>query len=71
MKTGDLTREVIRRRFEPNGGSPMSIDATKKQPTTVTNEPQELEQQIRLRAYELYEARGQEGLSDHLKSGHT
>ena len=38
----------------------MSIDATKKQPTTVTSELQELEleHQIRLRAYELYEARG-------------
>ncbi len=38
----------------------MSIDATKKQPTTVTSEPQELEleHQIQLRAYELYEARG-------------
>jgi hypothetical protein len=38
----------------------MSIDATKKQPTTVTNEPQELDlqHQIRLLAYELYEARG-------------
>jgi hypothetical protein len=40
----------------------MSIDATKKQPTTATSEPQELEleHQIRLRAYELYEARGRE-----------
>ncbi len=38
----------------------MSIDATKKQPTSVTSEPQELEleHQIQLRAYELYEARG-------------
>ena len=38
----------------------MSPDATKKQPTTVTSELQELElkYQIRLRAYELYEARG-------------
>ena len=38
----------------------MSIDATKKQPTTATSELQELEleHQIRLRAYELYEARG-------------
>jgi len=39
----------------------MSIDATKKPPTTVTDEPQELEHQIRHRAYELYEARGREG----------
>ena len=40
----------------------MSIDATKKQPTTVTSEPHELEleHQIRLRAYELYEERGRE-----------
>jgi len=38
----------------------MSINATKKQPTTVTSELQELEHeyQIRLRACELYEARG-------------
>jgi Protein of unknown function (DUF2934) len=38
----------------------MSNDLKKKQPTTVTSEPQELEleHQIRLRAYELYEARG-------------
>jgi hypothetical protein len=40
----------------------MSTDATKKPPTTVTNEPQELElvHQIRLSAYELYEKRGRE-----------
>jgi Protein of unknown function (DUF2934) len=38
----------------------MSIDATKKPPTKVISEPQELESQIRLRAYELYEARGNE-----------
>ena len=40
----------------------MSPDATKKQPATVTGDPQdiELEEQIRERAYELYEARGQE-----------
>jgi hypothetical protein len=40
----------------------MSIDATKKRSATVTSEPQELEleHQIRLRAYELYEARGRE-----------
>ena len=40
----------------------MNIDATKKRPATVTSEPQELEleHQIRLRAYELYEARGRE-----------
>jgi hypothetical protein len=39
----------------------MQKDATTKQPTTATNEPQELEHQISLRAYELYEARGREG----------
>jgi hypothetical protein len=40
----------------------MSPDATKKQPTTGISELQEfeLEYQIRLRAYELYETRGQE-----------
>jgi hypothetical protein len=41
----------------------MTIDATKKQPATGISELQEfeLEHQIRLRAYELYEARGREG----------
>jgi hypothetical protein len=40
----------------------MSPDATKKRPATVTSDPQELEleHQICLRAYELYEARGRE-----------
>ena len=39
----------------------MSIDATKKPPATVRNEPEEdFEEQIRLRAYELYKARGRE-----------
>jgi hypothetical protein len=38
----------------------MSIDATKKQPTSVTSDQQQLGDQIRLRAYELYEARGRE-----------
>jgi Protein of unknown function (DUF2934) len=40
----------------------MTIDATKKQPTTGMSELQKfgLEYQIRLRAYELYEARGRE-----------
>jgi hypothetical protein len=37
----------------------MSIDATKKPRTTVTElQELELEHQIRLRAYEVYEARG-------------
>jgi Protein of unknown function (DUF2934) len=40
----------------------MRPDATKKQPTTEISELQEfeLEDQIRLRAYQLYEARGGE-----------
>ena len=40
----------------------MSRDATKKQPTTELSELQkfELEYQIRVRAYEIYEARGHE-----------
>ena len=38
----------------------MSTNVTKKPPTTVTSGEQELEHQIRLRAFELYEARGRE-----------
>ena len=38
----------------------MSTDVAKKSPTVVTSDPQDLEHQIRLRAYELYEARGGE-----------
>ncbi len=38
----------------------MSTDPTKKPPTAVTSDPQDLEHQIRLRAQELYEARGRE-----------
>jgi hypothetical protein len=40
----------------------MNANPPKKSPTSVTGEPQdlELEQQIRERAYELYEARGGE-----------
>ena len=40
----------------------MNANASKKQPTTEISELQEfeLEHQIRLRAYELYEARGRE-----------
>jgi len=37
----------------------MSTD-TKKPVATVRSEPQDLDQQIRLRAYQLYEARGRE-----------
>ena len=36
----------------------MNDNPPKKSPATVTSEPQELEYQIRLRAYQLYEARG-------------
>ena len=39
---------------------PMAANPPKKPPAAATNEPQELEHQIRLRAYELYEARGRE-----------
>ena len=38
----------------------MEKEVTKKQPTSVTSDQQELEDQIRLRAQELYEARGRE-----------
>jgi len=38
----------------------MNANPSKKPPATVTSEPQELEYQIKLRAYELYEARGRE-----------
>ncbi len=38
----------------------MSTDITKKQPATVMSEPQDLDHQIRVRAYQLYEARGRE-----------
>jgi len=38
----------------------MNENPSKKPPATVTSEPQELEHAIRLRAQELYEARGRE-----------
>jgi hypothetical protein len=38
----------------------MNANPPKKSPATVMSEPQELEHQIRLRAHELYEARGRE-----------
>jgi DUF2934 family protein len=38
----------------------MNENPPKKSPATVTSEPQELEHQIRLRAQELYEARGRQ-----------
>jgi len=42
------------------GVSPMAKVPAKKPPATVASEPQELENQIRQRAFELYEARGRE-----------
>ena len=38
----------------------MAKDPTKKSPSTTMSDPQELEIQIRERAYELYEARSRE-----------
>ena len=38
----------------------MNANPPKKSPASVTKEPQELEVQIRLRAYELYESHGRE-----------
>ena len=38
----------------------MNANPPKKSPATVTSEPQQLEHQIRLRAHELFEARGRE-----------
>ena len=38
----------------------MNANPPKKSPATVTRDPQALEHQIRLRAQELYEARGRE-----------
>ncbi len=38
----------------------MSNDPAKKPPATVLSDPQELERQIRQRAYELYQERGGE-----------
>ena len=38
----------------------MSTGITKRPPAPVRSEPQDLDQQIRLRAYQLYEARGRE-----------
>jgi hypothetical protein len=51
---------MFRRRFALKEGHVMSTDLTKKPPPTVTSEPQNPEHQIRLRAHELYEARGRE-----------
>lgn len=38
----------------------MPSDPTKKSPSTAASEPEQLEDQIRARAYELYESRGRE-----------
>ncbi len=38
----------------------MNANLPKKPPVSATSDQQELEEQIRLRAYELYEARGRE-----------
>ncbi len=38
----------------------MSQNPTKKPSATVASDPEELERQIRRRAYEIYEARGRE-----------
>ena len=38
----------------------MPSDPTKKPPSKAVNEPKQLEDQIRQRAYELYQARGRE-----------
>jgi hypothetical protein len=38
----------------------MNANPPKKPPATATSEPQELEHEIRLRAHELYVARGRE-----------
>jgi Protein of unknown function (DUF2934) len=50
----------------------MNDNPPKKQPSSATSEPQdlELEDQIRQRAYELYEARGEDGyeLEDWLRA---
>jgi hypothetical protein len=42
----------------------MAKDPTKKPPAAVAGAPQELEEKIRQRAYELYEMRGREGGHD-------
>jgi Protein of unknown function (DUF2934) len=48
----------VREYVTPKEGHVMSIDT--KKPASVRSEPQDLDQQIRLRAYQLYEARGRE-----------
>jgi len=56
----ELTGKAVRRRVASKEFSPMNANPPKKSPATVTSEAQELEHQIRLRAHELYEARGRE-----------
>jgi hypothetical protein len=55
----ELTRCERRGRFRLKEVHAMSTD-TKKPSANVRSEPQDLDQQIRLRAYQLYEARGRE-----------
>jgi hypothetical protein len=43
----------------------MDANPPKKPPASATTEPQELEHQIRLHAYELYEERGREDGHEH------
>jgi Protein of unknown function (DUF2934) len=55
-----LTQKRFSGTFAPKELYAMPKDVTKKPPTAVTTDQQELENQIRLRAYELYEARGRQ-----------
>jgi hypothetical protein len=58
----ELTEAVVRRTFASLGVFPMNSNPPKKSPVTAINDPQDfqLEDQIRVRAYELYEERGRE-----------
>jgi hypothetical protein len=56
-KPEQLTRYRFGRSFAPREGHAMT-SATKKPPTRVVSDPQELEHQIRQCAYELYEESG-------------
>jgi hypothetical protein len=57
-----LTGEIFRRSFAPKGGSRHEHRRHEEETGNNDERPQELEleHQIRLRAYELYEARGRE-----------
>jgi Protein of unknown function (DUF2934) len=52
-----LTAELFSDNFAQKDDHAMRRDSTKK-PSATANEPSELDEQIRLRAHELYEARG-------------